>query len=198
MSKKLFRFHRGLLADSLATTIEVMGLTHLIKEINAVYPKGHLRNIRIKNEPINDFRLPEEWNGVSYYVVADFDGYEGQCIGMSNFYEEVYISQCTDDGKCGYQVTTDCEISVWDKRTAEERKADEAKAKKSAFLAELKELLAKYDAKITIGNDGYDTEEEWLYFEVGGQEVYYTHSYKGGFDFPLTADNINDYDKEEV
>lgn len=86
--KKLFRYHGRLLTDSLATTIEVAGLADLQKEIEADFPQGYLSNIRIKNEPRKDPRLPEEWDGVSYYVVADFDGYKGQCIGMSNFYEE--------------------------------------------------------------------------------------------------------------
>lgn len=89
--KKLFRFHRGTLADSLATTIEVSGLAELIKKIKADYDKFvpvYLSNIRIDPEPHKDDRLPKEWNGVSYYVVADFDGYKGQCISMSNFYEE--------------------------------------------------------------------------------------------------------------
>lgn len=90
--KKLFRFHRGLLADSLATTIEVSGLAELTEKVNAYwndFAPDYLSNIRIDPTPHEDSRLPEEWGGVSYYVVADFDGYEGQCIGMSNFYEEL-------------------------------------------------------------------------------------------------------------
>lgn len=89
---KLFRFHRGLLADSLSTTIEVSGLCDLVEKINAEYdsfaPSGYLQNIHIDPTPLKDNRLPKEWNGVSYYVVADFEGYKHQCIGMSNFYEE--------------------------------------------------------------------------------------------------------------
>lgn len=90
--KKLFRFHRGSLADSLATAIEVNGVADLVEKVqadwDAVSP-GYIRNIRIKNKQYKDNRLPKEWNGVSYYVVADFEGYKGQCIGMSNFYEEL-------------------------------------------------------------------------------------------------------------
>lgn len=90
--KKLFRFHRGSLADSLATTIEVEGLLDLVEKINSEYdtfaPSGYLQNILIDPTPHKDNRLPKEWNGMSYYVVADFEGYEHQCIGMSNFYEE--------------------------------------------------------------------------------------------------------------
>lgn len=89
--KKLFRHHRGLLSYSLATTIEVAGLADLQKQLQAhwdSFAPGYISNIRIKDKPCQDPRLPREWGGVSYYVVADFDGYTGQCIGMSNFYEE--------------------------------------------------------------------------------------------------------------
>lgn len=84
--KKLFRYHRGSLADSLATTIEVMGLYEL-KQILAKEPP-YVHNVRIWRTRIPDDRLPDEWNGVCHYVVADFDGYTGQCIGMCNFYED--------------------------------------------------------------------------------------------------------------
>lgn len=89
--KKLFRFHRGALADSLETTVEVSGLEELRKIVSdsiAWADREYFKNIRIQKEAYNDPRLPEEWNGVSHYVVADFDGYKGQCVGMSNFYEE--------------------------------------------------------------------------------------------------------------
>lgn len=89
--KKLFRFHHGILSDSLKTTIEVSGLADLQKRVQAYWDSvapNYIRNIRIENRPIHDSRLPSEWNCVSYYVVADFDGYVGQCIGMCNFYEE--------------------------------------------------------------------------------------------------------------
>ena len=89
--KKLFRSHRGMLADSLKTTIEVSGLSELREKItdSIVWAdSNYVKNIRIKNEVYNDSRLPAEWGGISYYVLADFDGYVGQCIGMCNFYEE--------------------------------------------------------------------------------------------------------------
>ena len=34
-----------------------------------------------------DERLPKEWGSIEYMVVADFDGYKGQCIGFANFKE---------------------------------------------------------------------------------------------------------------
>lgn len=83
----LFRFHRGLLADSLETTVFVTGLPAIRKYINDTDPifYSSLNNIRIKKEPITDNRLPKEWGNTEYMVVADFDGYNGQCIGYTNF-----------------------------------------------------------------------------------------------------------------
>lgn len=82
-----FRFHRGLLADSLETTVFVTGLPAIRKYINDTDPifYSSLNNIRIKKEPITDNRLPKEWGNTEYMVVADFDGYNGQCIGYTNF-----------------------------------------------------------------------------------------------------------------
>ena len=31
----------------------------------------------------------DDWGEETYYVVADFDSFTGQCIGFSNFYEDV-------------------------------------------------------------------------------------------------------------
>ena len=45
-------------------------------------------NIHISRTKFNDTRTPSEWGGVTHYVLADFDDYESQCIGMCNFYEE--------------------------------------------------------------------------------------------------------------
>lgn len=84
--KKLFRFHRGALAESLATTIEVMGLYELKLILAKELPYVH--DVRIWRTWMPDDELPEEWHGGNYYVVADFDGYTGQCIGMCNFYED--------------------------------------------------------------------------------------------------------------
>lgn len=84
--KKLFRYHRGSLADSLATTIEVKGLYELKQILAKKLP--YVYNVRIHRTWLSDDRLPEEWNGGCHYVVVDFDGYTGQCIGMCNFYEE--------------------------------------------------------------------------------------------------------------
>ncbi len=89
--KKLFRFHRGSLDESLATTVEVSGLDELRKIVSesiAWADRDYYKNICIQKEVHNDPRLPSGWNGISHYVVADFDGYKAQCVGMCNFYEE--------------------------------------------------------------------------------------------------------------
>lgn len=68
--RRLFRYHLGSLADSLATTIEVIGLYEL-KQILA--PKLPLAcNVVICRTRVPDDRLPEEWNGRCRYVVAGF------------------------------------------------------------------------------------------------------------------------------
>ena len=83
----LFRFHRGLLSDSLETTTFVTGLPAIKAYISECDPVLYhsIRNIRIKPEPYMDERLPKEWGSIEYMVVADFDGYKGQCIGYTNF-----------------------------------------------------------------------------------------------------------------
>lgn len=85
--EKLFRFHRGGLAESLETTVFVTGLPAIRKYINDTDPilYASLSNIRIRKEPITDNRLPKEWGGVEYKVVADCKGYNGICIGFTNF-----------------------------------------------------------------------------------------------------------------
>lgn len=85
--EKLFRFHRGLLSDSLETTVFVTGLSAIRKYINDTDPilYSSLKNLRIRKEHYVDERLPKEWGKIEYMVVADFDGYKGQCIGYTNF-----------------------------------------------------------------------------------------------------------------
>lgn len=83
----LFRLHSGLLEDSLETTVFVTGLPAIKAYIseNAPVLYHSIKKIRIKKEPITDNRLPKEWGSIEYMVVADFDGYKGQCIGFTNF-----------------------------------------------------------------------------------------------------------------
>ncbi|WP_290437757.1 hypothetical protein [Muribaculum intestinale] len=88
--KKLFRFHRGSLAESLDTTIEVSGFAEVLEKVMETYGDS-ISNIKIKKEGLHDPRLPEDWNELCFYVVADCDGYKEQCIGMSNFYESGFI-----------------------------------------------------------------------------------------------------------
>lgn len=85
--KKYFRFHRGIFADSMNTMVEVNGLSDIINLVN--HPDGLFKNIHIDKEGIRDERCLGygQWGVMTYHVLADFDGYENQCIGMCNFYE---------------------------------------------------------------------------------------------------------------
>lgn len=81
---KQFRHHRGTLVESLKTSVEVNGIEDIRKHLDTAV----LNNIKIKNDPITDDRLPENWGNKEYMVVADFDDYKEQCIGFCNFYNE--------------------------------------------------------------------------------------------------------------
>lgn len=70
---------------------------------------------------------------------------------------------------------------------------------KTAFLTELSELLRKYDAKIDLGFAGHDGENPYINITLGNNgDVEWTDSdfYNKDFRFPLTADNVFNYDKE--
>lgn len=84
--KKVFRRIRGMIKDSLETTTDVSGLDELRQIYAREYPFA--RNVRISRTEIHDRRLPEPWSGREHYILADFDGRSGQCIGMCNFYED--------------------------------------------------------------------------------------------------------------
>lgn len=80
---KLFREHRGGLAESLATTIECpKGIKSIVKHY--AYD-ARLVDILIDPKPIRDDRLPKEWKGVSFYVYGLYSDDSRAVIGMSNF-----------------------------------------------------------------------------------------------------------------
>lgn len=85
--KKLFRFHRGSLAESLDTTIEVSGFADLQTEIIKHF-EGKVSNIKISKYPHRDLIQPTEWGDVYYYVVAHYNGYRDYLVGECNFYEK--------------------------------------------------------------------------------------------------------------
>lgn len=67
---------------------------------------------------------------------------------------------------------------------------------KTAFLSELKELLAKYDAEIYPYSDGWDG-ETGLSFNLGGKDkIDYPEEVLSKIGYVIAADNIMDYDKE--
>lgn len=80
---KLFREHRGGLAESLATTIECpKGIKSIVKHY--AYD-ARLVDIFIDPKPIRNDRLPKEWKGVSFYVYGLYSDDSRFVIGMSNF-----------------------------------------------------------------------------------------------------------------
>lgn len=85
-TKKLFRLHRRLLEESLKTTIEVEDLSDIIAWVDELMPWA--KNVKIQNRKLIDNRLPQEWDNTVYPIVADFEGYNEQCIGWCNFYED--------------------------------------------------------------------------------------------------------------
>ena len=94
---KLFRWHRGGLIESLETTIEVTDLDHIkslvtynIDSLNI--KKSAADKIKIDNNPIYDDRLPADWTGVEYLVVAELESQDNELpkripLGYCNFIE---------------------------------------------------------------------------------------------------------------
>lgn len=89
MKIRLFRWHRGGLSESLDTTIQVHSKADMISYILDDYSvENYLHNIRISDERLDDSsRAGQAWREF-YRVVADFEGFTGQCIGYCNFNED--------------------------------------------------------------------------------------------------------------
>ena len=88
--KKFFRHHRGGFEDSMRTMVEVGGLDDIRRIVTetSIF-KDFYKNIRISGEGVRDERcIPYGWGDTVYFVVADFDGHTGQCIGWTNFKDE--------------------------------------------------------------------------------------------------------------
>ena len=86
---RYFREHRGKFIESMKTMRKVDGVKDIQGYLNSIYPEGYLQNIRIAADTKRDHRLHlDDWGADTYMVVADFDGYTGQCVGYANFYEE--------------------------------------------------------------------------------------------------------------
>ena len=86
MNKKVFRWHRGGLAESLETTIEVSSISDMTTYILEDYQvKNYLHNIRISEQTIDDSARSGALWEKTHRVLADFEEYTGQCIGYCNF-----------------------------------------------------------------------------------------------------------------
>jgi len=88
INKKYFRFNRGLFTDSMNTRVEVQGLSDIISIVNS---NERYKNIHIDTNGLKDTRCLDydSWGDTTYKVLADFDNYKNQCIGMCNFYEKI-------------------------------------------------------------------------------------------------------------
>jgi hypothetical protein len=82
--RKLFRHHRGGLAESLATTVEVNDFADVERIVKEEWG-NYCSNVNTVFAGDDSDRINEEWKE-TYYVVADFKGgHKQQCIGMCNF-----------------------------------------------------------------------------------------------------------------
>ena len=89
-SMKVFREHRGGLAESLETTIECPnGLEDIKRHFEGNdFLKHYLSDIQITRTLIPDDRLPAVWKGGSYNVIGKFPDCDGYVvIGQCNFKE---------------------------------------------------------------------------------------------------------------
>ena len=89
--RKLFRWHRGGLEESLATTVEVQNFSDIERMItgenNQGFPAGYFSNVRAKYCGDDSNRCGREWKE-TYYVLADSRAHEDGVLGMCNFCDE--------------------------------------------------------------------------------------------------------------
>lgn len=90
--RKLFRWHRGGLEESLATTIEVQSFDEIENLLinnssDQGIPNGYFSNIRTRYIADDSARCGEEWK-TTYYVIADNVHHTDCAVGMCNFAKE--------------------------------------------------------------------------------------------------------------
>lgn len=90
--RKLFRWHRGGLEESLATVVEVQSfddIERIVTELSSSQgiPAGFFSNVRTEYVTDDSSRCGEEWSS-TYYVVADCRQFKGGVVGMCNFPKE--------------------------------------------------------------------------------------------------------------
>lgn len=81
--RKLFRWHRGGLDESLATMVEVQSFEDIERKMNDLIP-NYYTNICTSFCGDDSERLGAEWKE-TYYVVADCKEGKGCAIGFCNF-----------------------------------------------------------------------------------------------------------------
>ncbi len=113
------------------------------------------------------------------HYLRDYIGQGDECI----------VSEVTD---CGYYVIKTCESLTIE---SDELELIEPTDPRTAFLQELKELLTKYNVEIGGGCLGWDNEDPFVSFDSKDFNLTYCDDYCGKFKFPLTPDNIMDYEE---
>lgn len=99
------------------------------------------------------------------------------------------VGTVIDVDKDGYIINPDHLDEMWIAEDDAERYDP-----KAAFLSELKELLAKYDASIIGG--GYEGYGDYLQVQLRMDEPFDVGESEYGDRCILTADNVMNYDKE--
>lgn len=82
---KYFKFNHEDYAHVSGDVVEVSGVYEVRRLVKYKFP--YAINVRISRSEVEVDRLPDEWQHRCHYVLADFDDWKGQCVGMCNFYE---------------------------------------------------------------------------------------------------------------
>lgn len=82
--KHLFRFHRGGLQESLDTTVEVQDVSEIELLVRKALDDENA-SVFINATPIDDNRLPHEWNHTEYMVMVNHTRWGQYPAGYANF-----------------------------------------------------------------------------------------------------------------
>lgn len=86
--RKLFRFHRGSLEESLATLEEVRDFADIERLVKGEYSLFVIDKLSSSYCGDDSLRLGDEWKA-TYYVMAEVKGRKNfAVVGMSNFSEK--------------------------------------------------------------------------------------------------------------
>lgn len=87
--KKLFRFHKGGLDESMKTCVKVKNLRDIEQRVKIYYNEmgANIQSVEIESRPVDDSeRLGDDWEN-TYYVIAHTKDAKF-VAGMCNFYDD--------------------------------------------------------------------------------------------------------------